>query len=339
MDFNKLSGSVAGFGKNLQYVSCPHCTPPCHQTWRFMTKRAPTDAHARSSFTPFANRTEQFFREQIGQNVEKARWRPSTHASKTNLTIIRDRTSSRLCRAREAGRRPQGCAPEDAERHVRLSISRPPSAAPLTSPRSSQYTNEAYDYPPNLRESFNDLGRTISEKVNLLSHATSPSEASAAFTAPPSAKPQPKTFSHAVARASLASSQALHQSNTSSASAKDDPLATALEKYAIASEKLGEARLAQDAQIQSRFLAGWSTTLNTNLNFATRARKNVENARLALDGAKGHAKAGQETEAVRQEIEKKEDEFVAQTEEAEGVMKNVRLLPLFLASSTPALLR
>ena len=33
---------------------------------------------------------------------------------------------------------------------------------------TSQYTNESYDYPPNLRESFNDLGRTISEKVNLL---------------------------------------------------------------------------------------------------------------------------------------------------------------------------
>jgi len=29
----------------------------------------------------------------------------------------------------------------------------------------SQYTNEAYDYPPNLRESMNDLGRTITEKA------------------------------------------------------------------------------------------------------------------------------------------------------------------------------
>ncbi len=40
-------------------------------------------------------------------------------------------------------------------------------------------------------------------------------------------------------------------------------------------ERVGEARLAQDAQIQSHFLAGWNTTLNTNLQFATRARKNV----------------------------------------------------------------
>jgi hypothetical protein len=115
----------------------------------------------------------------------------------------------------------------------------------------------------------------------------------------------------------------------------EDPLATALEKYAIASEKVGEARLAQDAQIQSRFLAGWSTTLNTNIQFATRARKNVENSRLSLDATKGPAFAlpGQAprqnvseddlSEEARAKIETAEDEFVGQTEEAVGVMKNV----------------
>ena len=211
----------------------------------------------------------------------------------------------------------------------------------LTAPsRSSQYSNEAYDYPPNIKETFSDLGRTVSEKVTLLSSATSPAEAQAALTAPPSAKPQPKTFNHAIARASLASSQVLHQQHTG---AGEDPLATALEKYALTMERVGEARLAQDAQIQSRFLAGWNTTLNTNLNFATRARKNVEKSRLTLDSTKARLKgttwklAGPgspraETHddhtamslEAQEEIEKAEDEFVTQTEEAVGVMKNVR---------------
>lgn len=201
---------------------------------------------------------------------------------------------------------------------------------------TSQYSNEAYDYPANLRESFNDLGRTVSEKVNLLSNATSPAEAQAALTAPPSAKPQPKTFSHAVARAALNSS---HMLTAEQSGSSEDPLATALEKYAIASEKVGEARLAQDAQIQSRFLAGWSTTLNTNIQFATRARKQVENSRLSLDATKANAKGGAFTlpgqaskqnhgeedlsEEARAKIEQAEDEFVGQTEEAVGVMKNV----------------
>lgn len=67
--------------------------------------------------------------------------------------------------------------------------------------------------------------------------------------------------------------------------------------------------------------------------FATRARRGVENSRLGLDASKSKAKAasggrGQDdemfTEEARAEIERKEDEFVGQTEEAVGVMKNVR---------------
>lgn len=155
------------------------------------------------------------------------------------------------------------------------------------------------------------------------------------MTAPPAARPQPKTFSHAIARAALNSSQTLAQQQQAAGSAAtgsvEDPLAQALEKYAIASEKVGEARLAQDAAIQARYLAGWSTTLNTNLQFATRARKNVENARLNLDAVKAKARGkagGGHDEAylsddARAEIEAAEDEFVGQTEEAVGVMKNV----------------
>lgn len=203
---------------------------------------------------------------------------------------------------------------------------------------TSHYTNEAYDYPPNIKETFQDLGRTVSEKVSLLSSASSPAEAQAALVAPPTAKPQPKTFSHAIARASLASSQVLHQNH---AGAGEDPLATALEKYALAMERVGEARLAQDADIESRFLAGWNTTLNTNMVFATRARKNVERSRLSLDTTKArvngttwklHGAASARTDQLgdselnaeaQEEIEKAEDEFVTQTEEAVGVMKNV----------------
>ena len=184
------------------------------------------------------------------------------------------------------------------------------------------------------------MGRTITEKAQLLGSASSPAEAQAALTAPPSAKPQPKTFNHAIARASLASSSLLQQLQSGSG---EDPLAVALEKYALAEEQVGQARLAQDAQIQGRFLAGWTTTLNTNLQFAARARKNVENARLLLDAAKARAKhgagwnlpgqaAGRKeghegeqdlSEEARLEIEQAEDELVGQTEEAVGVMKNV----------------
>jgi hypothetical protein len=113
----------------------------------------------------------------------------------------------------------------------------------------------------------------------------------------------------------------------------------------LAEEKVGEARLAQDQQIQARFLAGWQTTLNTNIQFATKARRNVENSRLMLDSTKAAKKTQVQgrgfnpddesalSEEARAEIEAKEDDFVSQVEEAQGVMKNVRMhFPAMLSS-------
>jgi len=96
----------------------------------------------------------------------------------------------------------------------------------------------------------------------------------------------------------------------------------------VASERVGEARLTQDANIQSRFLGPWTTTLNTNLQYASRARKAVENARLGLDAVKAKARArfgpneGAYDDKTRTEIEKAEDEFVNRVEEATNVLRN-----------------
>lgn len=254
-----------------------------------------------ASFSPFAARTQQYVKEQLGQ-VE----------NKTQLPPDYVELEKRV----------------DALKQVHQKMLQV----------TSQYATEAYDYPANIKESIGDLGRTVSEKVQLLSSATSPAEAQAALTTPSPTKAQPKTFNHAIARASLASSQILNELHSGP---DEDPLATALEKYALASERLGEARLAQDSQIQSRFLAAWNTTLNTTFSFAARARRNVENSRLMLDAAKAKSKTtgwslpgqapkspsfpeeGAISEEARLEIEQAEDEFVGQTEEAVGVMKNV----------------
>ncbi|KAJ5974431.1 hypothetical protein N7481_011641 [Penicillium waksmanii] len=231
-----------------------------------------------ANFTPFAQRTQQLIKEQLGQAEDRTQL-PDEYIELEKRVDALKLVHQKL-----------------------LSVTNSPLTGvgrPICD-NSSQYSNEAYDYPPNIRESFNDLGRTINEK------------------------PQPKTFNHAIARASLAGSQTLAQSSEG-----EDPLATALEKYALAEEKVGEARLGQDSQIQSRFLAGWNTTLNTNLMFAAKARKNVENARLTLDSVKASKKAAAYgdldnlSEDARQEIEQAEDDFVGQTEEAVSVMKNV----------------
>lgn len=122
---------------------------------------------------------------------------------------------------------------------------------------------------------------------------------------------------HALSRAALSGSQSLGDSS--------EPLSIGLEKYAVAEQKLGDARLAQDALITSRFNSAFATTLNTSLKFAGRARSNVHKARLNLDAAKAAAKTAKpERQATaRVEVEQAEDEFVAATEEAVSVMKNI----------------
>lgn len=160
----------------------------------------------------------------------------------------------------------------------------------------------------------------------MLSKAGSAAEAQAALTAPPTAKPQPKTFNHAIARASLSGSQTLAMA-TPQGSTEPDPLSQGLEKFAIAQEKVGEARLEQDEAIQGKFLSGWMTTLNQSLKSADKARTAVNNARLSLDAAKGRAASSGKheesyTETQRKAIEAAEDEFVAKVDEATSIMRN-----------------
>ncbi len=129
---------------------------------------------------------------------------------------------------------------------------------------------------------------------------------------------------------------------TPQGSTEPDPLSQGLEKIAIAQEKVGEARLAQDEQIQGRFLAGWSATLNQNIKAADKARTAVQNARLSLDAAKNKASAGGRheesyTEAQRKAIEAAEDVFVEKVDEATSIMRNALDTPEPLRNLTELL--
>lgn len=81
-----------------------------------------------SQVTPFAARSQQWIKEQTGSVAEK-----------TEL-------------------------PHDyTELEVRVDALKATHQKLLAA--TSQYTNEAYDYPPNVKESFQDLGKSIGDKV------------------------------------------------------------------------------------------------------------------------------------------------------------------------------
>ncbi|KAG9290905.1 hypothetical protein G9A89_011055 [Geosiphon pyriformis] len=184
------------------------------------------------------------------------------------------------------------------------------------------HTNPSYDYPGQLQESVFELSRNVQDQLKLLtqSPADRAAEGDTRYGESSSTNLLPKTLPHALARVSAHGAEQL---------GTDDPLGGALLKYAAVQEKIGAQRIKMDAEITQKFVQPFTTTLNTNLQFAMKARRNVHSTRLSLDAAKARYKSvkAERNEAARLEIEQAEDLFVAAVEEATTLMRSVLETP------------
>ncbi|KAG0266754.1 hypothetical protein BG011_001213 [Mortierella polycephala] len=179
------------------------------------------------------------------------------------------------------------------------------------------YQNSTYDYPAQLQETLGDFGRTVTDRIQQV--ALSPAEKAASEAAALEERKEvapPKTLAHALSRASFEGSEQL---------GLEEPMGSALFKFATVQEKIGDFRLKMDNEISTKFVLPFGTTLNTQIGFAMKARRNVQNARLSLDSAKAQYKTTrpERSEASRIEVEQAEDIFVAAVEEATTLMKTV----------------
>ncbi|KAF3934980.1 Endophilin-A2 [Dactylella cylindrospora] len=282
-----------------------------------------------TSFTPFAARTQQFVKEQLGQADDKVSSASADISTKFQLLSQLYAPKFLLSQTQLPADYRELEARVDALQKVHAKI------LSVT----SQYANEPYDYPPNLRESITDLSRNVTEKFQALSNAATPAEAQTALVSPSQIPHEPKTFAHAISRAASAASGLLPAS---------DPLASGLEKLATASRQIGQARLQQDQTIVAQLVKPWTTNLNIGFKFSAKARQEVENARLLLDAAKAKqrqrehgggtgpvnfftkkdpvAEAAAE-EQLKEEIEKLEDTFILAMEEAVRAMNDVLNTP------------
>lgn len=181
------------------------------------------------------------------------------------------------------------------------------------------HTNPSYDYPGQLQESVAELAHNVQDHLKLLTQ--NPAERAAEAELPQAESSSlPKTLPHALSRASAQGAKLM---------GTDDPLGAALTKFSGVQEKIGEHRVKMDAEITQKFVQPFNTTLNTNIQFAMKARRNVQSTRLALDAAKARYKStkAEKSEAARLEIEQAEDQFVAAVEEATTLMKSVLETP------------
>ncbi|KAG0336854.1 hypothetical protein BG004_007877 [Podila humilis] len=185
------------------------------------------------------------------------------------------------------------------------------------------YQTQTYDYPAQLQETLGEYGRSISDRI---SQATlSPAEKAAADAAAledPHHRENhpPKTLSHALSRVCIQSAEEV---------GLEEPMGSALFKYATVQEKVGDMRLAMDQEITDKFVTPFGTTMNTQIQHALKGRRQVYNTRLALDTAKAQYRntKPERAEACKVEVEQAEDQFVAALEETMALMKIVLETP------------
>lgn len=195
-----------------------------------------------------------------------------------------------------------------------------------------------------LQESITQLSASVGHSVT--SWAASATRGTNLPKVSPTARPQKvnKTLHHALSRAAASGALQLGadpsnlsglphletaQAPGSEAPIKDESkLGEALQKFAIAEDRLGNARLTQDDQIVQGFNVPFNS-FGAQIQLAMKARQSVTDARLHLDSWKQSLKSAENAGAAaklehyRGEVEQAEDKLVAATEEAISLMKQV----------------
>ena len=179
---------------------------------------------------------------------------------------------------------------------------------------SRNYTLHAYDYEPALNEKVIDFANTVTTNATSLAEKLSGSQIGSQSKAV--AMETPPSLSHAFAKAAYLSADIVGE---------NEPYGAALKKFASAHERAGNARLQQDADAASQFHNPMLATMNYKIGEASKARRNVQNARLTYDACRSRLKSSspERADALRTEMEKSEDEFVMAVDEAMGKMKLV----------------
>ena len=180
------------------------------------------------------------------------------------------------------------------------------------------------DYDPTVTDAvkdavgkFNDLvirpaAHTLQSAASGTSiHSAQQSRSPVHMDAPlsPGQEQLPKSLAHAFARSASDSALAIGE---------QEPLGAALRKYAQAQDQLGNARLQFESSVNGKFIQPWTATMNTNIQFALKAKKYVNTCRLQLDAAKSRMKNAKSDKLAQAQVEftKAEDALLVAVKDA-----------------------
>lgn len=172
------------------------------------------------------------------------------------------------------------------------------------------FNNPSYDYPVQVQQNLMNITNTVTREIQQLTLVPAADRAAQ----PPSTPEEPKTLLHGLSRVAAQGSQEI---------GVEDPLGTALFKYATITHKVADARVRMDQAVVERFNKPVQTTLNASIEQANKARRRVQSIRLSLDACKARYRSArpEKSEAARLEVEQAEDQFVAAVEESTNLMK------------------
>ncbi|KAI8895038.1 hypothetical protein BC833DRAFT_602662 [Globomyces pollinis-pini] len=179
---------------------------------------------------------------------------------------------------------------------------------------AKNYTTTAYDYNPGTVDKLSDFASSVSATTLSLADklaGTTLQDGSKAGHAE-----VPPSLSHAFAKAGFQGSELV---------GIDEPLGSALKKFAMTEERIGNARVQQDQDAVRKFYTPFNESVESLIADAMKARRNVQSCRLTYDSCRARLKSAPaaKAEAVRAEMIESEDEFVAAVDEAMGKMKLV----------------
>ncbi|ORX82667.1 hypothetical protein K493DRAFT_292264 [Basidiobolus meristosporus CBS 931.73] len=171
------------------------------------------------------------------------------------------------------------------------------------------YGTDGYDLPTQLQDSVVGFSRNVVQRVNSMRTGEPTPQVS-------EEDQPPKTLAHGLSRVAAEGAEEI---------GIQEPLGSALFKYATIQEKIGDARRVMDSQITTKFYEPFNTTVNSTIQFALNARRQVQTARVKLDACKASLKTAKpdKINQLRSEVEQAEDHFVAAVEEAMELMKAV----------------
>jgi len=191
------------------------------------------------------------------------------------------------------------------------------------------YETQTYDYPVAINESAGEITQNIGHQLTTWAAAATRGTNLPTPAVTDKAVEIKKTLPHALSRAAAAGAIDLGAS-------AGDKLGQALQSYAVAQDKIGDARLLQDDQISHYFINPWAVTLNQSIQAAMRSRQAVKSARLTLDSCrttlKNTSASGPKQEQARLEVEAAEEKLVLSTEEAISLMRSVLENPESIAA-------